>query len=212
MDKILKDLFKEGENDGDIMLKCSDKIIVKCHSLIMRSQSDYFKGLFDFHKDKKEFDIGYSSKQVRILINKMYNSAYPIGELDVDETLELIKMVDEFLIYDREDIIKNLMFSFKSSLTKDNWLDILKKIYGIDCYKELVRHILYYFRDTILVGDDFVKNDPLQDIELDTDLGRVLYRIVLEKVAYLNKRLGYNQPYVKKKSIGSSQYRVYGPN
>jgi hypothetical protein len=198
MDKILKDLFKDGENDGDITLKCSDKVNVKCHSLIMKTQSDYFKGLFDFHKDKKEFEMMYSSKLVKLLINKMYNSAYPIGELEVDEMIELIKMIDEFLIVDREDLLKSLMFSFRMSIKKENWLDILKKVYGLDCYKTLVTELYLYFRDTILVGDGFVKDDPLKDIELDTDLGRKLYKIVLQKLAHLNKQLGYNKPYVRR--------------
>lgn len=201
MDKILKDLFKEGENDGDITLKCSDNVNVKCHSLILRSQSEYFKGLVDFHKDKKEFEIQYNSKLIKLLLNKMYNSAYPIGELELDEIIQMTKLIDEILIVDREDILKNLMFSFRMSIKKDNWLTTLKEIYGLDCYKQLTTQLLYYFRDTLLVGDDFVKDDPLQDVELDSDLGRELYKIVLGKVAYLNKQLGYNKPYVKKQSF-----------
>lgn len=207
MDKILKDLFKEGENDGDITLKCSDKVNVKCHSLIMRSQSDYFKGMFDFNKDKKEFEMMYGSKLVKLLINKMYNSAYPIGEQDVDEMIELTKMIDEFLIVDREELLKSLMFSFRMSLKKDNWLDILKKVYGLDCYKILVNELYYYFRDTVLIGDEFVKNDPLKNIELDTDLGRKLYKIVLQKLGHLNKQHGYNTPYIRKTTPGNSRGR-----
>ena len=207
MDKILKDLFKEGENDGDITLKCIDKVNVKCHSLILRSQSDYFKGLFDFHKDKKEFDAHYSSKLIKLLLNKLYNSAFPIGELELDEIIQMTKLIDEFLIVDREDILKNLMFSFRMSIKKDNWLTTLKEIYGLGCYKELTTQLLYYFRDTILVGDDFLKDDPLQDVELDSDLGRDLYKVVLGKVAYLNKQLGYNKPYVRKPTTGHGKSR-----
>lgn len=198
MDKILRSLFKEGENDGDITLKCADKISIKCHSLVLRTQSDYFKGMFDFNKEKKEFEILYGSKLVKLLINKMYNSAYPIGEQDVDEMIELTKMIDEFLIVDREELLKSLMFSFRMSIKKDTWLDILKKVYGLDCYKILVTELLYYFRDTVLVGDEFVKDDPLKDMELDTDLGRKLYKIILQKLAHLNKQLGYNKPYVRR--------------
>lgn len=204
MDKILRDLFKDGENDGDITLKCADQVTIKCHSLILKSQSDYFKGLIDFYKDKgdkKEFMIDYPSKIVRIMINKLYNSVYPIGELNVDDIIQLTKIVDEFLIIDREDIIKSLMFSFKLSITKDNWLTTLKEIYGFDCYKDLVIQLLTYFRDTILVGDEFLKDDPLKDIELDSKLGKHLYKVVLKKLAYLNKQLGYNKPYVKKEHV-----------
>lgn len=213
MDKVLKDLFKDGENDGDVSLKCSDKVNVKCHSLIMRSQSDYFKGLFDFHKDKKEFEILYSSKLVKLLLNKMYNSSYPIGELEIDEMLQLTKMIDEFLVIDREDVLKSLMFSFRMSIKKDNWLTVLKQIYGFDCYKELITQLLLYFRDTILVGDEFLKDDPLKDIELDTDLGRKLYKVILKKLAYLNKQHGYNRPYVPKPRAyhGARKYPQHVP-
>ncbi len=186
MDKVLKGLFKNGDlnNGGDITLKCVDQVSLKCHSLILSSQSGFFKAGFSAHPDKKEFIIDYDSKLVKILINKMYNSFFPLeADINIYDVLALFKMIDEFLILDGGELFKHLMYSFKNSLSlvpgPNHWLTVLKKIYEFDCYKALVNEIFFYFRNKVLVPD--LKNDPLEDVELDTDLGRKLYKIVLSK-------------------------------
>ena len=60
-----------------------------------------------------------------------------------------------------------------------------------------------------MVGDYFLKDDPLQDVELDSDLGRDLYKVVLGKVAYLNKQLGYNKPYIRKPTASHGKKKDY---
>ena len=216
MDKILRDLFNDGTNDGDITITCQDKVDLKCHSLIMKSQSDFFRSLFSYSKDKQtECTLLYDSKVVKLMINRMYNSHYPIPELTLEELLEFIKLADELLIIDREYINKNAMFSFKLLLTKDNWLSILKQIYNMDIYAKFVKTIMIFFRDNILVGEDFVANDPLKDVNMNSEMGKQLCLVMREKIAYFNKKLGYYQPHVKKPEKSKQLYlykRPYGPN
>ena len=132
------------------------------------------------------------------MVNKMYNSNYSLGALTLEEIIEFIKLLDELLILDRETIMKSMMVSFRLLLSNTNWLTILKQMYDYDIFADLVNEVILFFRDNILVGDDFVKNDPLEDVDMNSEMGKKLCSVMREKIGYLNKQLGYNAPYARK--------------
>lgn len=180
MQNILKNLFNDCDKTGDLILNCKDSINIKCHSFLLQLQSEYFKGLFNFHKDTKNCNVQYESKLVKLVLNKLYDPSYKFGKLELNEIFQINKMIDELLIVEPEDIRKELVTSFKLLLNKENWFDILKEVYGLENYKFLEDLVLDYFKQTVLSGNKL--QNLFDDIELDTDLGRKLLSIVLNKL------------------------------
>ena len=113
MQNILKNLFNDCEKTGDLTLICKDSINVKCHSFLLQLQSEYFKGLFNFHKDTKNCNVQYESKLVKLVLNKLYDPSYKFGKLELDEIFQINKMIDEFLIVESGDIRNELTSSVK---------------------------------------------------------------------------------------------------
>ena len=201
MDTLIQSLFNDGNNDGKFIIKTKDDVEIKCHHIVLKKQSDYFKSLDDFETNKlkqllddtkKDFNkinntktthLDYSSKVVKTLLNKMYNSNYIIKDLTYEEIIEIVKLIDEILIQHNKQLLeKELVEILKTSINEKNWLHLLQKAYDNNLSDLYINSIQSYFLNEILIKDDIVENDPLKNIDLNSFVGKILVKLMRRKI------------------------------
>jgi hypothetical protein len=154
MDLHIKQLFNNGDNSGNTTIISNDGKQLKCHSFILKTQSEFMSSAFNFKKqnkqDAKPIELDYNSKSIMIVLSRVYNSTYKISnDLSIDELIELVKLVDELLLMYEDAIITEISNIFAAKLTDDNWLPTLVKIANYDVYDELIKKIRAYYINII---------------------------------------------------------------
>ncbi len=98
MDIDIKILFNDGDNNGNLLILCNDNIQIKCHSFILKTQSEFINTMFNFNNKNgnktKTLDLNYPSIIVKIILNKMYDSQYIIPNINHEQIL----LAFEFMI------------------------------------------------------------------------------------------------------------------
>lgn len=185
MNKELKSLFNNGDNDGNTIIVSDDGKEIKCHSFILKKQCDFAKGLCHFvtkKENKRRINLQYPEKIIKLVLHKMYYSFYDFPHIEINEILQIIALMDEILITNKKDIVEELVNSFQEQITEENWEILLSKIYNNLAYIELEKCLMNYFYDTILEHTDIDQNCPLKNIDMNTDLGRQLLGFCMKKI------------------------------
>lgn len=98
---------------------------------------------------KKKIHLDYSSKVIIVFLNKMYDSKYKINTLNCYEMLELIKLLDEFTIVNKNETIAELEKFFSEQIDVTNWLSLLYDVLNDTSYAFLLKIIREYFISVI---------------------------------------------------------------
>ena len=69
--------------------------------------------------------LTYHSKIIIALLNKMYSCDYQFTDLTPEEILDLIKLADEIIVQNRDQIFTELEIMFLNLVNNDNWLYLL---------------------------------------------------------------------------------------
>jgi len=206
MNKLVLELFDNGKNsNNNFIIISNENEEIRCSLYILKNQSRFFKSLSEFNKYKfittdikysnyKKTKLNYNSKVIKLLINKMYNSNYVLKNLSTEDILDIIKLIDEILLYyNKYEIIQELEKLFEKLLTLENWLDILKKIYDNDIYKNLKYVIYSYFLNLKIYDNIFDK------ININSEIGKDLIQLFILKINYLSKK--YTDKVILNKNI-----------
>jgi hypothetical protein len=93
----IKNLYNDGDNDGDVMIRCLNDRIILCHSFVISFASNTLKNqiLSKTSLDKSnilELKLNYDVKLVNILFGYVYKESISNTKLTVDEILSLYLM------------------------------------------------------------------------------------------------------------------------
>lgn len=208
MNKLIVELFKDGDNDGNIfIISCNEKRI-RCHSFIIKKQAEFFRRFFSFSANTKTekittIKLAYDSNIILMLLNKMYNSNYISLHLTPYEIIQYIKLLDELQV-DKHiyNSSKDIIDIFDKQLDESNWLEILHLIIGQHIYTDLMSRVENFFFKVVLDNDDLIENDPLQGVCFDSEIGKYLYKLVLKKLMDNKKHSQKtNDKPIKKKKV-----------
>lgn len=198
MNRKLKNLFNNGKNKGDMVIKSNTNDEIRCHSLIMEQMSGYFnaENHFVLSKDlnehaSKKFDLNYSIDSICFIINVLYDSNYLNNfdrefsdrEFSLDEMYEIILLMDFLIILDNE-IIKNIpKVLFTGIITIDNWMDIIKSLNNNSAlYAHIHELVGTFFSEVILKNLEYLKYDPLENMDICSPMAKYLcqkYRVCI---------------------------------
>jgi hypothetical protein len=154
MDKYLRKLFKDGNNDGNIIIISEDNIRIRCHDFVLKSQCEFFLAGIHYQGIEKgneiTFILAFPAKVIRALISKMYTTKYYFTDLNPSEIISVILLADQLIVRYKDKIITELVKSFKSHLEEDNWLELLVSVHGYQPLEQLEICIVDYFVCNIL--------------------------------------------------------------
>lgn len=194
MISIIRTLFNNGVNDGNIIIKPSrtpDKII-NCHNFVLKKTCKFFEeGFFNNSSDGIiELDSHYDV--LIVVFNFIYSENILDRELSCSQIIDLFNIISQLRCNDSILLLKNhYLKKFSLLLNESNWIQTLKIIYGVSKYFDLKEEILKYYRINILNNIDnnniVLINSQFKD--LTGELKDVLFEICLEKIVNLNTEL-----------------------
>ena len=183
----LRELYNDGQNDGDVKILCKDNLIIHCHTFVVTYASDTLKQFLKV-KPNNSIYIEHNKKIVDIVFNFAYSEKIGDVDLDINEILSLFSLISYLRMNDFIFELKNYYARiFPDKLSIHNWLHVLKSIYGMEKYSDLLEVSIPYIKNIAIV-DKNVKN-ILDTNNLDSDIKTFLLDIILDKVINLNDKL-----------------------
>ena len=126
MNVYFSDIFKNGHNDGDVVIVSVDDTEIKCHSIVLETTTEYMKTLKSFRKNANDTSVKIKLQHkpniIVLVLNKLYNSDYDPKICDVDIIFESVQLVDELQVIPkvREKIIEDITKKFNEKISKEN--------------------------------------------------------------------------------------------
>ena len=150
METQIKKLFNYGNNDGDFTIIANDRDGkgIMCHSFVLTLMApDYMKTFNNFtNSELKCLNLDYPSKIIVVMLDKFYGSTINLKKkLTPYEIIEYVKLLNELLIVDRENVIDELATIFSYQITENNFYDLLLNIYNVDIYAKLLDQLKLFF-------------------------------------------------------------------
>lgn len=188
---VLRLLYNEGENNGNVNVKTHDKNLL-CHDFVLKSTSDFFRDSMNGKPLPIYFELDYNSKLVNIVLNCMYSEKVVDEDLTGQDIIKLYALINQLKCRGIDMIIKNhYIKKFPSTLTENNWMMLLRMVFNIEKYNDLQKEILNYFAENILMNLETVNMCLFSDLYKDTDgnIKDALFKICLEKILSLTTEL-----------------------
>lgn len=183
MQSYLRELYNDGINDGDMQILSKDNHIIKCHKFVI----SYATKMLNLHDDN-HICLDYNKIIIDIILNYTYSEKIVDIDLTVDEILSLFSLINYLDMNDYILELKNhYIRMFPDKLTKNNWLHILKSIYGMPKYSDLLESIIPYIQNVAIVDNDILSIINIDN--LDNAIKNFLFKIALYKIIELNKCL-----------------------
>jgi len=161
MNKDLLKLFNNGDNNGSVELIADDNIVIKCHDFVFKSQCGFIN-------DNNHIKLMYSSRIIILAVSKMYTNEFVFGDLDINEIIQLILLMDELRINDRNKIVLELDKQFETKLTEKNWARLFNTVYLQKPLHILQETITNYFIHNVL-KNNYSKFPLVWDINPDAE-------------------------------------------
>lgn len=191
---VLRSLYNEGDNNGNVIIKTHDKDLL-CHDFVLRYTSEFFKECMNVTTFTGLLELDHDSKLVNIIFNCMYSEKVVNEDLTGQEIIKLYALLNQLRCKDIEMIIKNhYLKKFPSTLNENNWMTFLRMVFNNEKYADLQKEILNYFAENILMNLETVNMYLFSDIykDTDSDIKDALFKICLEKILSLTIELKTN--------------------
>ncbi len=182
MDKICASLFNDGDNEGNVIIISQDNVAIHCHEFVVVHTSRFFKHTILPAKliRPEQFILRldmYPAIVIIEVINLMYHHKHPINQTLTAQNLIQLHVLVQFLQFthlstDADALDKKIIEQFNHKLNKDNWLSLMEKVFPDN--KIFVTAILSFYRERMIVADDFVTTDPLRAIKSESALARFM--------------------------------------
>ncbi|CAB5371410.1 uncharacterized protein OCT59_014354 [Rhizophagus irregularis] len=177
-----KTLFNQAKIDGDvtIIVGCekdaktnSNDNIFKAHSLILSTQSPWFKTILSDNKKKDEENIvidlpNISSSTFNILLKYLYYGEINISLLSGKDIFELLIAMNELKINGMSDFLQDILLISHENWFQENFFFTYKISLKHQELQKLQKHfdkIIQYQPDMLFYSKDFVKID--KDLLID---------------------------------------------
>ncbi|PKY44722.1 hypothetical protein RhiirA4_514648 [Rhizophagus irregularis] len=177
-----KTLFNQAKIDGDvtIIVGCekdaktnNNDNIFKAHSLILSTQSPWFKTILSDNKKKDEENIvidlpNISSSTFNILLKYLYYGEINISLLSGKDIFELLIAMNELKINGMSDFLQDILLISHENWFQENFFFTYKISLKHQELQKLQKHfdkIIQYQPDMLFYSKDFVKID--KDLLID---------------------------------------------
>lgn len=193
MQTYLKNVYQDGKNDGDIIIKTLDGSL-HCHGYVLVSCSTYFKSNFN-DKFPDVIEFGYPFNVVNIVIKYLYTEC---------SSEDLVSFEDIIKIFDFVELIKcsgtlNILLEyyankFNTLITENNWDTLLMRVFCVKKYEKLQAFLLTYYNEIVLKNISQINLEHIKSIHkvLPENIKDVLFDICLHKFNTINKDISAN--------------------
>lgn len=184
----LNNLYQKRNLSGDFTIICLDKS-VSCHKFILEYTSDILNK--SIHDDNR-ISLSYDSKLVVLLLEYLYTETINDYELSAIEIIHLFSLINKTNLDHVSLKLKNYYLGkFINTINSNNWLEMLKNVYNNPVYSELLKLVLDYFENNILVSNSNLDYLLVNDIIYDNDnvLLKLLFKRSLNKLKIANDEL-----------------------
>lgn len=201
---ILRTLYNNGQNEGNILIRAKDQDF-RCHSFVLESTSDYFKSCIKQENFNGIIEIDFPGTITNIVLNFLYSEKIIHADLSADEIIALYNLVSQLRC---SLFVHNLtsyyLDQFPNLITEDNWLTLLRYIFNINKYFDLQTIILAFYKNNILNDINTATLQLLLDSfsVLDNEIKMSLFVIALEKIKDLVNEVKCNND--REVQIGNS--------
>jgi hypothetical protein len=180
MDVIVKTMFKNGINDGNVTIVCNNGQF-DAHSFILKRMSAPIAAMIKYAKVgsgeiKNQSDYGGKTaikfdcniNAARYMISLTYSA---LCKLDIKYTLSSLDVLDYFQAIDLYDInattsnigVNIILEGFQKSLTIENWPSRLKNIPDLPPFDKLKKVVFEFVKREILNPVYLSANEPFPD-------------------------------------------------
>lgn len=189
MHTILKSLYNNGDNDGDMIVKTKDRD-VRCHSFILRYVSEFMR--INVMSNFNIIDMETSSDLINIVFTYLYSEKIIDRDLSATDIIQLFDLISQLKCHTSVCILKNhYLQKFPSLINDDNWMELLKYTYNISKYSELQEEIVTYYTGNILNNIEMYNSQTLTDSykNLNEEIKNLLFSICIKKINELTIEL-----------------------
>jgi len=180
---ILKNLFNNGDNNGEILIRTKDKDI-KCHEFIANFTSEFLKISIE-KSDIVELD--FSSELVIIVLNFLYSEKVTDKELNAFDIIQLFNLIGQLRCHQSIIILKNYYLKkFPALITELNWIELLSYVFNISKYDELQTELINCYTNNVLTNPTLCNLYINNGIDLDVQIKNLLFAISLKKINELS--------------------------
>lgn len=191
----LRNLFNNGDNDGDIILITHDKAI-KCHSFILEYTSEYLRSCIKNDPYTKTIELDTGSELLCIVLNYCYSEKLVDKEVNWNDILKLYILLNQLKCGDNILVLKNhYLKKLYPLLNKDNWFEILKIVFNVNKFSDIEQVILTFYKNSILTDMSMPEIKELVtqfEHSSNFELHNKLFAICLEKLHDLLNELKVN--------------------
>lgn len=200
---VLRNLYNNGENTGDINIKLNDKTI-NAHSFVLFNTSEYFRiqmNSEDFNKNtlievpiqndiititpNKTIEIQCQYEIINIILNYLYSEKVIEKELSPTDIIELFSMIHTLQCHNSIIKLKNYyLLRFPKLLTPENWLELLEYVFNVNKFSELQDEILLYYKNIILNNTETINITEITETyrHINGEIKNVLFSITIMKI------------------------------
>lgn len=206
---LLTNLYNNGANCGDIVIKTNDKEI-KGHKFILCLTSEYFGNLCNDTKFNNIVELNFNYTVVNVILTYLYTEKIIAIPISAEEIIQIYDLVNFLRCHNSIEILKNHFYKkFVQCVCDENWKKLLLQVYGIAKYANLQEIILDFYKNTILCNihvinlEEFKKNHT----DMENGLKDMLFSICIDKLNELtfckNEGITNNTSNMNKKKINT---------
>lgn len=193
---LLRTLFNNGDNDGQILIKTKDKDI-RCHGFIVNLTSEFMKTSIDKLSSATGtiIELDFPSSLIVIIFNYLYSERIIDKELPAFDIIQLFNLIGQLKCHQSIIILKNhYLKKFPDLIIEDNWMALLTYVFNVSKYAELQEEIINYYTNNILNNIELSNSYMITNAyeTLDNPIKNLLFSIGLKKISELNAELKNN--------------------
>ncbi len=191
---ILRTLYNNGENDGDIIIKTINEEL-RGHSFILKKTSDFFRICMSDPYFAGIIEIDSTSKIINIVINYLYSEKIIDDDLSPTEIIQLYNVINNLKCHQSITILKNYYLQkFPKLLNQNNWIELLTYTFNISKYTELQEELLTFYTNYILNNIQTIDLHTIDNLykPVNDEIKNILFSIALQKVYSLTNEIKNN--------------------
>lgn len=196
---ILRTLYNNGQNSGDVILRIKDQDI-KCHSFVLETTSEYFRSCIKTDDFNGIIELDLSFDIVSIIVNFLYSEKIIDKDLAANEIIRLFTAIGDLHCMDSIIILKkHYAKKFPKLLNEDNWHILLEYVFNTNKYTDLQEMIMEYYENTILNNIDLENLYNLKNafITMNGEIKNALFGVALKKINILLEEIKDNSSETK---------------
>lgn len=201
MISLLKNMYNNGNNQGDTIISCKDGTI-NCHYFVITQTSYYLNMItendtnrdngFNFHAK-----LDFSCELVNIVVTYLYSEKIIDKYISCFEIIDLINLICKLEIANDlcDNLVSYYMRKFPEQLTENNWLGLLRNTYENANCAYLTKTILDYYKNDVLENLCTQNKNGLLDLfkilydTNDKNIQTILFALSLDKIIGLNEQI-----------------------